>query len=578
MSLADRLNRLVPDLSASLVRFPVAALVSVLVAIYANLDIAEALSDGFAFGNQVYLGGAAAFIAALAGHYFAQSHKFARSVELLIALLAAAVAGALAYWDLELRSSHLFLFAGLLPLLMIAGFLRRDAKQGALWLFNLRVGLAALLAFIVGLIFAGGVSAILESLKFLFNIDILSHEHVWATAAALIGPFYGLSLMPVNLEEEVTLADTRDTLLERGVSVLVNYVMVPIAIIYTLILHAYAVKILLNQALPEGQIGLMVTIFALGGSATWLIAWPWRETGTFILRFFMRYWFWFTIVPVILLAMAIWERISTYGVTPDRYGIVIVAIWLALVALYLAFRRNRADMRVLLGGFALLALIGSVGPWGSNSVSIASQFSRLTDYLSSEKLLTPEGKIVDEPPRLSDAGKSEINSILWVLARMGGLDKLKPFFAGRKDDPFTDAASNWDATSKISMILGLDRYEPPPEQVTFAANIPMTHDFAGQGSLIGPIMAVSGNQVIATNNPQARIDGDNLVITAVGRQWSLPIKPFLERMKAVPTSPQQQPIVYDADAQLKLVVTETSGTLGDKPALYRAVFWIILQQ
>jgi hypothetical protein len=384
--------------------------------------------------------------------------------------------------------------------------------------------------------------------------------------------------MPANLEEEVTLADTRDTLLERGVSVLVNYVMVPIAIIYTLILHAYAVKILLNQALPEGQIGLMVSIFALGGTATWLIAWPWRETGTFVLRFFMRYWFWFTIVPVVLLAMAIWERITTYGVTPDRYGIVIVAIWLALVTLYLAFRRNRADMRILLGSFALLVLIGSVGPWGSNSVSIASQFSRLTGYLTTEKLLTPEGKIVDQPPHLTDDGKREIDSILWVLARMGGLDKLKPFFAGRKDDPFTDAASNWDATSKIRTILGLDYYAPPPEQVTFAANIPLTHDFVGQGSLIGPIMTVSGNQVIATNNPQARIDGDNLVITAAGRQWSLPIKPFLERVKAVPTSPQQQPIVYDADAQLKLVVTETSGTLGDKPSLYRAVFWIILQQ
>jgi hypothetical protein len=165
MSLVDRLHRLVPDLSASLARFPIAAPISVLVAIYANLDIAETLSDGFSYGNQVYLGGAAAFIAALAGHYFAQSHKLGRPVELLIALLAAAIAGSLAYWDLELRSSHLFLFAGLLPLLMIAGFLRRDAKPGALWLFNLRFGLAALLAVIVGLIFAGGVSAILESLK-----------------------------------------------------------------------------------------------------------------------------------------------------------------------------------------------------------------------------------------------------------------------------------------------------------------------------------------------------------------------------------------------------------------------------
>ena len=66
-------------------------------------------------------------------------------------------------------------------------------------------------------------------------------------------------------------------MLERGVSVLVNYVLVPVIFIYAVILHAYAVKIALEQSLPEGQIATIVTIFALGGTGAWLIAWPWRE-------------------------------------------------------------------------------------------------------------------------------------------------------------------------------------------------------------------------------------------------------------------------------------------------------------
>ena len=451
MSFADRLHRLVPDLSASLARFPVPALLSVLLCVYANLDVATLVSNGTVSDNQVYLGGAAAFMAAGAAHYFAQGRGLSRLTELLLALGVAIAAGALAFWDVYLRSSHLFLFAGLLPLLMIAGFLRRDAKQGALWLFNLRLGLAVVLAVIIGLIFAGGISAILASLEFLFNVDLpwRAHEHVWATAASLIAPLYGLSLMPVRLDEEVALSGARDTLIERGVSVLVNYIMVPIAVVYTLILHAYAVKILLDGALPKGQIGLMVSIFAVGGTATWLIAWPWRETGTVLLRFFMRYWFWFTIVPVILLVIAIWERISTYGVTPDRYGIALIAVWLALVTLYLAIRRNRADMRALLGSFAILVLIGSAGPWGANNLSIQSQFGRLVGYFQSEKLLTPENKIVDQPPTLSPDGKREIETILWTLSSMGGLDKLKPYFAGRKDDPFADQTDRWGTLGNI---------------------------------------------------------------------------------------------------------------------------------
>jgi hypothetical protein len=64
MSLAGRLSRLVPDLSDTLMRFSIPALISVLIFIYAQLDIADIVSGGDEPGNHVYLGGAAAFVAA----------------------------------------------------------------------------------------------------------------------------------------------------------------------------------------------------------------------------------------------------------------------------------------------------------------------------------------------------------------------------------------------------------------------------------------------------------------------------------------------------------------------------------
>ena len=567
-------------------RFPVPALISVLLVSYANLDIAGTVGDGSQPGNYVYLGGAAAFLAAGAAHYFAQSRHLPKLTEIVTAVLAAIGAGALAYWDIGLATSHLFLFSGLVPLLMIAGFLRADAKQGALWLFNLRLGLAVLLAIVVGLIFSGGVSAIIESLNYLFNVDIpwRAHEHVWATAATLIAPLYGLALAPTRLDEEVTLANTRDTLIERGVSVLVNYVLVPIAVIYTLILHAYAVKILLSGALPQGQIGIMVTIFALGGTASWLIAWPWRETGTWLLRFFMRYWFWFTIVPVVLLAIAIWERISTYGVTPQRYGIVIVALWMAVVTLYLAIRRNRADMRVLLGSFALLVLIGSTGPWGANSVSIASQFGRLVGYLSSEKLLMPDGKIVAEVPRLSDDGKREIDAILGALNYMGGLDRVRPFFEGRQDDPFAGGATGWDALTKIRKVLTLDQWIPASDQISFGAATPVAQDISGQGRLVGPFQVYSNTAVAQQTEIWAKSAGETLEIAIGERKWSIPVRTLLTHIKAelakssqIPMY-QQRPIVYDVEPGMRLVIIQTQGTLNDRQAYLSMGFWVILRQ
>ncbi len=53
MSFADRLHRLVPDLSASLARFPVPALISVLLCVYGNLDVATSVSNGTVADNEV---------------------------------------------------------------------------------------------------------------------------------------------------------------------------------------------------------------------------------------------------------------------------------------------------------------------------------------------------------------------------------------------------------------------------------------------------------------------------------------------------------------------------------------------
>ena len=399
MGLATRLEKLLPDITAVFARFPIPAALSVLLCAYVNF-----VSVGSSWNDEGYViaGAAAAFIAAGAAHLYAEGRDLSRVTGILLASVAAVLAGAIGYFTEVFESNLLFLFAGLIPVLMIAPYLRDSAKQGALWLFNLHFGLAVLISGVVAVLFAAGLSAIAESLNFLFNASLPNrlHEHIWSTAASLIAPIYGLSLMPKDLDEEVHLASQKGSMLERGVSVLVNYVLVPVIFIYAVILHAYAVKILVERNLPQGQIATIVTIFALGGTGAWLIAWPWRDQGTRLLRWFISGWFWLTIVPAILLAIAIWRRISDYGVTPERYGILLVAIWVAALTAYLAFRRNRADMRAILGGIAVLLLVGSAGPMGANGLTITSQVKRLAAIFETNGLFK-DGKAVVAPNKLS---------------------------------------------------------------------------------------------------------------------------------------------------------------------------------
>ena len=572
MTWAQRLERLVPDLSATFLRFPVSAALAIFLCGWLNIIGGNSDHDG-----QVATGAAAAFIAAGAFHLLAEGHKFPRATNWFVALAAAAAAGFAGYLPTIFHTNTLFLFAGLLPLLMIAPFMRSGVNQGAIWLFNLRFGLAVLLAAVVALLFALGLSAIVEALNTLFGAGISDmHEHIWFTAASLIGPLYGLSLMPRELDEEIDIQPHTGSLLDRGISVLVNYVAVPVIVVYSLILHAYAVKILIEGELPRGQIGLMVTIFAIGGTACWLIAWPWREQGTRLLRLFMRGWFFLLIVPAVLLSMAIWRRLADYGVTPDRYGIALVAVWVAALVLYLAIRRNRADMRAILGAVGLLLIVGSVGPMGANGLTISSQFTRLVALLEFNGVLK-DGKLTPKGLLASETGTTG-SSIVYALKDVGGLGRLKPWFEGDAKTPFASIESDWVIAQAINERLGFYQSTASPDYVNFNANQPIAIDALVGSHFFGPFTALqvfndieppkamtatfgAGKVAIRLEAETLHVDQKLLLVAA---QDALRLNPTLS-----------QPVAVELKPGVTLLIDQIFGNLEATPPLSSLRFWII---
>jgi Domain of unknown function (DUF4153) len=574
MGLSARLERLIPDLSATVLRFPVAAVIAVGLCLYLNIAGASSDADG-----QVIAGASAAFIAAGAAHLFAEGRAWPRLTGLMLAVLVAAVAGALGAFSGNFATNLVFLFAGLIPLLMIAPYLRSGAEQGAIWLFNLRLGLAALLSSVVALLFALGLSAIVEALNILFGAGLGDlHEHIWFTAMALVAPLYGLSLMPRDLGEVVDVMQQKGSLLDRGISVLVNYVAVPVIVVYTLILHAYALKIIVEGELPKGQIGTMVTIFAIGGTAAWLVAWPWREQGTKLLRLFMRSWFFLLVVPAVLLAVAIWRRLSDYGVTPDRYGIALVAVWVAALAVYLALRRNRADMRAILGGMALLLLVGSVGPLGANGLTVSSQFARLKDLLAKAGVLK-DGKIAAKGLLGADAASTG-NSIIYALKDVDGLDLLRPWFDGEANDPFIAKDNDdWVLAQALTERLGFNQATLSPDYVNFNANKASSIEVPPGARLLGPFQALS-----YANTPphalEAIYDSTQVRITLNGNVYTVSQLRILEEAKArtAQGAASQSAITIEIYPGLTMVIDNLNGNFAATPPVSGLRFWIIQQQ
>ena len=579
MGLATRVEKLLPDIVAVLTRFPISAAISILLCAYLNIMGASSSFDG---DGSVAAGAAAAFIASGAAHLYAETHGFSRVSNIFLSFAVAVLAAALGYFTKIFETSYIFLFFGLIPVLMIAPYLRGGARQGALWLFNLRFGLTTLLALIVAILFGLGLSTIVAALNFLFNAGLNDnlYEHIWSTAAALVGPVYGLSLMPRDLDEEVDIASQKDTLLARGVSVLVNYVLVPIIFIYAVILHAYAIKIIAEQNLPKGQIATIVTIYALGGTGAWLIAWPWRETGTRLLRWFIRGWFWLTIVPAVLLAIAIWRRVTDYGVTPDRYGILLVAIWIACLTAYLAFRRNKADMRAILGGIAVLFLVGSVGPFGANGLTISSQLTRFAHYLEAHGMLK-DGKAQPPATKLPSEDISQGYSFLGALQDVGALDRLAPWFDGVAKTPFKADISRWQLNSNIAEYLGFQAPQVTEDYVNFTSNVARSLNVVAGQRVVGPLQAMQNYAPAVAQLPMtALFDATTLTVKLETATYTMPLKDFLDKTKALLSvdANKQGPVSFEIAPGVTVVIDAIYGNLNNSPPLGSARFWLILPQ
>lgn len=576
MGLRTYLEKIIPDIGDVIQRFPIPALVSVVTWIY-YLAARPELSL-FDIDGRPLTTGFAAFLAAGAASLFAEGRNWPPLRNSLLSLAVALIAGSIAWFRESLHTVPPYLISGLILVLMISPHLRRHVEQGAIWLFNLRFGMATLLAIIVGLLFSTGLSAIAETLRFLFDVKMPAHmhEYIWETGIMLVGPLYGLALIPKDIDEPVQLTAKKGDLLESGVSVLVNYVLAPLVIVYALILHAYAIKIALQWKLPDGEIGTIASIFALGGTGAWLIAWPWRDSGSRLLRFFMKYWFLLTIVPAILLVIAIVRRIGDYGVTVDRYGLALIAAWLVMLAPYLGFRRSHADIRAILGSCALLLLIGATGPWGANNTSIASQFARLERLLQDNGVLK-DGRLVSTVPSLTSETAAAGETMVYALQEAGGLDRLKPWFVGFRKDPFAQT-DDWQISAAVLQALCLNDRSGVITHRTYIATAAGAVDVMAHSRLLGPLRfpaAAGGNPPAVTMEV---MDGA-LVLREGDKAWHIPLADLLAAL-SIPGQPLADggpPLVVKAGG-ITLAFDLLSMKPRDPPELMSANFWAVVPE
>jgi hypothetical protein len=484
-----------PDISAAVSRFPLAVGIAALCTLY-KLYLGSDVGD-LEYRVLGVLG--ASFLWVVAVDFFVESQR--RSLPNRVLLwLGGILAITLLFWlQWEIWLSSLLLLGGLLLLVGLSGHLGRDERNASFWLFNHRLWLGALLALVGACMFGAGLSIIHGTLNLLFGLELSQHwyEDIWTLSLVLIAPVSFLAFAPRSFTDPITERETSDFTM-RAVAALVKFVLVPLLLAYTGILYAYAIKIALEWTLPKGTLGSMVVGYLLTGAATLLLGYPIRETGGTLVRLFWRSWVWLAAMPVVLLFLSVYRRISDYGVTEERYLMVLIGVWALVLAALRVTRGGYFDLRLVPGVLALLLLAASFGPGGAIGFSVMSQRAELADILTAKGVLAV-GKLVtragsgDQGSPLGTAA-ARVRGIEWYLNQHHALGLLAPWFAGAEPDPFAPGKAPEARERELFAALGL-RPEladsPSMTYFTHYSDQPAVVGLIGPGHVIGPVVVQS---------------------------------------------------------------------------------------
>lgn len=328
------------------------------------------------------------------------------------------------------------------------------------WQYNKTLFLGYLVAHLYAQVLSTGLVIALAALDHLFNVDVAPQRY--PQIAVLISLFFHSWVFLSRLPDNLDLLDT-DISYPKGLKVFTQYILLPLVCLYLLILYAYGLKILVTWNWPVGWVSNLILWYSVVSILSLLLLYPLQELKENKWIQIFSKWFFRALIPlIVMLFMAIMERISQYGITELRYLVFAMAVGLSIVVLYFVFSK-RKDIRIIPFIIALLALLSALGPWSASSVSLSSQKNRLEKYLVNTNLFV-DGKLVQSAQEPSFEDNKEMSSIVEYLYNVHGL----PAFKGLLEDSII-AENNIDAPLDSTKNRRSSGYKPHSKLTTLCS-------------------------------------------------------------------------------------------------------------
>jgi len=327
-------------------------------------------------------------------------------------------------------------------------FLDKGNLEG-FWNYNKTLFIRFVLAVFFSQVISTGITMAFGALDLLFDVKMnpKTYTEIFILTYGIFNTWYFLAGIPRDFDKESSTGTY-----PKGLKIFTQFILIPLLLLYLAILYAYGAKIMFTWDWPRGIVTYLIIAISILGIFTNLLLFPYQKEkeGGWIKSFYKA--FYYLLIPLTaLLFIAIWIRIEDYGLTVNRYIIVLMGIWLGLISLY--FILGFKSIKTVPISLAVAMLLASFGPWGMFSWSERNQVRRLENILTESGILE-NGRIKNEVSwkKSSDSTLiasskrelntlpkdqlNEVNSIIHYLESYHGMEALFPWIAPETADYF----------------------------------------------------------------------------------------------------------------------------------------------
>ena len=316
---------------------------------------------------------------------------------------------------------------GIMAHLLVA-FLPFIGKQqlNGFWQYNKSLFIRALTtALYTGVLFAGLSGAILAITE-LFNVDFTEkiYAYLWFIMAFPVSALIFTSGVP-DASQIDALEQSDD--LPNGLRLFVQFVLLPLVVIYLLILYAYMGKIMVEWSLPQGWVTILIMVFSVLGMLAMLLVHPFQQLAEHAwIKVITKNYYRSLLPPLVLQYVAIFTRINDYGFTSPRWAVVAITIWLTYICIYKVFFKGK---NIILIPFTLciVTVLFLIGPLSHRSISVWSQTAKINRLVKELGLRDNKGKLKKyESNASTDSLMNELYEATRYLSRNHETTGLEP--------------------------------------------------------------------------------------------------------------------------------------------------------